>query len=172
MAQRYRLTRIDASNGPQRDKESNSQLAHYDDRRQQPYIGHGMPGGWNGARRPYDPDKPDQARGAYYAQSQYAAEERTRTRHKSHLGWLWTLLGIVAVVLIIGGVVWMSGVSGSLHHLNQTAQQNANSLAHQSAQLTGIQAQLQQISQQLSQISQQISTFFGNVMQAISSGKL
>ena len=172
MAQRYRLTRIDASNGPRSDKESNRQLSEHENRRQRPYMGQGMSGGWYGTQQPYDPHRQGGVHDPYNVDNQYAAAQHARMASKPRYGWIWTLVGMAAVVLIVVAAVWMSGVSGSLHHLNQTAQQNASSLARQSAQLTGIQARLQQISQQLSLISQQISTFFGNIMQAISSGKL
>ena len=172
MAQRYRLTRMDASNGPRIDKESNRQLSEHENLRQRPYMGQGTPGGWTGMQPAHDPYREGGVEYPYHAENQYGAEQHARMAMKPRHGWLWALVGMAAVVLIVVAAVWMSGVSGSLHHLNQTAQQSASSLAHQSAQLTGIQAQLQQLSQQWSLISQQIGTFFGNIMQAISSGKL
>lgn len=97
---------------------------------------------------------------------------QTSQGKSSGRGWLWTFIGLAAVILIALAGVWMSHVSGSLSHLNHTAQHNAQSLAHQSAQLSGIRAQLHLVSQQLSQLSQQMTTFFGNLMQSIRSSKL
>ena len=164
MATKYRLQRMDPSDGSQ---ETN----HFgEDRR----TSTGSPRKRNPYRetvrvqQPYeDPDETYEHRPYYGRPHHYEAIPKPSGRV-----WPWVSLGVLAGILVVGVGAWMTGVSGSLAHLNQTATQNNNLLVHQSAQLTGIKAQLAQIGQELSRISQQITTFFASIMQAISSGKV
>lgn len=164
MAKRYRLTRVVDSNGPQNVKESDYRSHQYANNQgqEQRYI---QPeGGQYPSNAPYPPS------GQHSSGVQPNADGAVH--RASRRGWMWAFISLIVVAVIIGIAVWMSDTSSSLHHLNQTTQQNAHALARQKAHLTGIQAQLQHISQQLSYISNQIGAFFRSIMQMINSGKL
>lgn len=173
MAKRYRLTRTGPSSrpAPAEAPEPSNETRHYDNAQRHPYVSRNAPGTTPAHQQPYYSQQSGQLQDAARIQN----IDRTRTggvhRKSSGHGWMWAFLSLLALIVIVGVIVWMSDVSSSLHHINHTTQQNAHSLAHQNAQLTGIRAQLHQISQQLARISQQISTFFANLMQTIRSAK-
>lgn len=77
------------------------------------------------------------------------------------------ILGLAAFVLIIMAVSWASGIASTLHGVQQTANQNSAALAHQSAQLSGIQASLNSIGAQLSRMQREIQTFFATILNAL-----
>lgn len=81
--------------------------------------------------------------------------------------WGKRVAAVLAVVLVMMGAVWMTGISDAVATIKQTTEHNSQALANQQAQLSAIDQKLNGIQTQLTQLGQEIRSYFSQLLNEI-----